>query len=385
LLRVNKRLAQKQHINTKQTVAQSMGYSSGKIDQVRLEDLAASERAVGQIYPVVKDADGNIIDGFHRKRVNPNWKEVQLPVKDRLEALKIRVHLNLFRRKVGEDEKSGWVAEARRLLQERGLKGTQDEIAKALGVSQPWVSKYDPEPIQPNKPHASEQKVLRRNTFCNIWGFEDDSWLKLTIRAQQPHYDFYHGVTPAFVIENLIQLYQPKRVLDSMAGVGTTGWVCRRYSIECDQFDINPFGEVKEGDAEHVETGRKYDLIFNHIPYLDLVKYSDKPEDLSNLPEDRFFEKLRRIFEHNLTLLEEGGVYAVLVGDVRRGGRIIPLTAKATLLGLEVGYILHDQAIKITGESESTSGLLQYRAAKYRFMIPKYDTILIFKKVNHLE
>ena len=354
-----------------------MSYSSGKIDQVRLEDLAASERAVGQIYPVVKDAEGNIIDGFHRKRVNPNWKEVQLPVKDRLEALKIRVHLNLFRRKVGEDEKSGWVAEARRLLQERGLKGTQKEVAEALAVSRTWVTKYDPAPIQPHE--SAKRKMSRRDIFYNVWGFKNNKWLKLIVKAEQPRYEFYHGITPAFVIENLIKLYQPKRVLDSMAGVGTTGWVCRKYSIECDQFDIKPFGEVKEGDAEHIETGRKYDLIFNHIPYLDLVKYSDNPEDLSNLPEDRFFEKLRRIFEHNLTLLERNGVYAVLVGDIRRGGRIIPLTAKATLLGLEVGYILHDQAIKITGESESTSGLLQYRAAKYGFMIPKYDTVLIFK------
>ena len=101
-------------------------------------------------------------------------------------------------------------------------------------MSQPWVSKYDPEPIQPNKPHKT--KVLHCNTIeepdvhntselefkfddpvRNVWGFKDHSWRRLILRVEQPRYDFYHGSTPAFVIENLIRLYKPKRVLDSMA------------------------------------------------------------------------------------------------------------------------------------------------------------------------
>mgnify|MGYP000123674063 CR=1 FL=1 len=96
------------------------GYSSGKIDQVRLEDLRASMEAVGQIYPVIKDLHGDIIDGNHRKRVDPNWKEVTLPVKDRLVALRIKVHLNLMRRRISKEEKEEWIRECRRLLQERG-------------------------------------------------------------------------------------------------------------------------------------------------------------------------------------------------------------------------------------------------------------------------
>jgi len=33
------------------------------------EDLERSEKTVGQIYPVLIDKNGKIIDGFHRKRV----------------------------------------------------------------------------------------------------------------------------------------------------------------------------------------------------------------------------------------------------------------------------------------------------------------------------
>lgn len=94
---------------------------------------------MGQIYPVVKNAKGNVIDGFHRKRVNPDWKEVTLPIDDPIEMLRFRVHANITRREVGEEEKQDWIKGCRKLLQERGLKGTQKEIAEALGMSRQWV------------------------------------------------------------------------------------------------------------------------------------------------------------------------------------------------------------------------------------------------------
>jgi len=74
-----------------------MSYSSGKIDQARFEDLRESERVVGQIYPVVKNADGVIIDGAHKKRVNLNWKEVVLHVRDKLKTLRLRIRARLLR------------------------------------------------------------------------------------------------------------------------------------------------------------------------------------------------------------------------------------------------------------------------------------------------
>jgi len=140
---------------------QIKSYSSGKIDQIQIEDLKHSEENIGQIYPVLKDSSGNIINGFHRKRVNPAWKEEKLSIDDKLQSLKLRVHLNIMRRRVADLEKGEWIMEARRILQERGFKGTQKEIGKALGMSQRWVSKYDPEPLQPHE----YSKLARRANF----------------------------------------------------------------------------------------------------------------------------------------------------------------------------------------------------------------------------
>jgi hypothetical protein len=354
-------------------------YSSGKIDWVRLEDLKLSEKAIGQIYPVVKTTSGKTIDGEHRKRANPNWKEIILPVDDELESLKLRVHLNIIRRDIETGEKSEWIQRARKLLQQRGKKGTQEEIAEALRMSRQWVAKYDSVVH-----HTWSKNSTPWNFFgYNVWGFKDESWRKLIIPGDpnQPDKETYHGHTPSFVIHQLIKMFQPKTVLDSMAGVGTTGYVCKQYGIKCDQYDLYPYPkyEVLEGDAETIDPSRMYDLIFNHIPYLRMFKYGDHPEDLSKMDENHFYDKLKRIFEKNLQLLNKDGVYAVLVGDWRSGGQLNSITAKTTLIGLEAGFRLHDEAIKLTGEMESKS-LQEYRAAKGRYLAQTYDTVLIFTR-----
>jgi hypothetical protein len=355
-------------------------YSSGKIDWVRLEDLKLSEKAIGQIYPVVKTSSGKTIDGEHRKRANPNWKEIILPIEDELESLKLRVHLNIIRRDIEAGEKSEWIQSARRLLKDRlGREPTQEEIAEALGMKHSWVMKWDP------VEHWSwDNKSYGVRFFgYNVWGFKDESWRKLIIPGDpnQPDKEEYHGHTPSFVIHQLIRMFQPKTVLDSMAGVGTMGYVCKQYGIKCDQYDLYPYSkyDVYEGDAETIEPSRTYDLIFNHIPYLRMFKYGDHPQDLSKMDENHFYNKLKRIFEKNLQLLNKDGVYAVLVGDWRSGGQLNPITAKTALIGLEAGFKLHDEAIKLTGEMESKS-LQEYRAAKGGYLAQTYDTVLMFTR-----
>lgn len=341
--------------------------------------MKKSEEKVGQIYPVLLDKHGNIIDGFHRKRVNPNWKEERLDVEDPLEILRIRVAAQ-YRREVPVEEKKEWIKNCRRLLQERGRKGTQEEIGNCLGISRTWVTKYDDEPVQPNKPH----EVSRRDTLpnSNIWGLEDGKILEGD--PDQPDSQFYHGSTPAFVVENLIDYAKPKKVLDSMAGIGTTGYVCEKVGVEkVDQFDLYPWPKsgVQQGDAEDPPTNETYDLIFNHIPYLNMVKYGEDEEDLSKFNLEEFLEKMRRIFKKNLELLEDDGIYSILVGDWRHGGQIIPITAHITLLGLESGFILWDEAIKLSAEQKGKQ-LQEYRAEKYGYLPQNYDTVLIFKKAK---
>jgi hypothetical protein len=47
-------------------------------------------------------------------------------------------------------------------------------------MSQQWVSEYDLEPVQQNKPH----KVQECGTFhgYNVWGFKNEDWRKKSSR-----------------------------------------------------------------------------------------------------------------------------------------------------------------------------------------------------------
>jgi hypothetical protein len=351
------------------------------VGTMRLEDLKVSENQVGQIFPVIKDQYGNILDGFHRKRVDPDWKETVVEVKDALHGLRIRVHANTLRRDVPWSEKNKWVLDARALLNpDSPTQVNQDDIANALGMSQQWVSKYD-------NPLPRHGNVDWRDKFLgyNVWGFKDESWRKLIAPApvDMPDTEFYHGTTPPFVVHQLIKMFTPKRVLDSMAGIGTTGYVCKQYeSIAYDLYDLYPYPKagVEQSDAEFIQTEKKYDLIFNHIPYLDMVKYGEDDNDLSGMSEKDFWAKMTRIFLKNHSLLNTDGIYAVLVGDKRFGGEIKPLMAKTTTLGLATGFKILDEAITITS-GHKQAALQEYRASEHGYLAQIFDMIIIFRRI----
>lgn len=69
-------------------------------------DLQKSKKAVSALYPVIKDAHGNVIDGFHRLEADPNWKtetleDIQTPVQLAL----ARIVANTHRRQVSKEER----------------------------------------------------------------------------------------------------------------------------------------------------------------------------------------------------------------------------------------------------------------------------------------
>ena len=73
-------------------------------------DLKKSEKGIGQLCPVLVDAKGNTIDGFHRLDVDPNWKKLTVEHNDSEEKLLVaRAVSNWNRRQVSREEKSEWI------------------------------------------------------------------------------------------------------------------------------------------------------------------------------------------------------------------------------------------------------------------------------------
>jgi hypothetical protein len=114
-----------------------------KVEEVEDEapySLAASREGLGELAPVLKDINGDIIDGFHRLGENANWHTITVPTIDTPVKLELaRLAVNFNRRKVTTEELSQRIS----FLIKAGLKPA--EIAKQTGISLRTVQKYTPQ------------------------------------------------------------------------------------------------------------------------------------------------------------------------------------------------------------------------------------------------
>jgi hypothetical protein len=114
-----------------------------KVEEVEEEtpySLAASREGLGELSPVLKDVDGNVIDGFHRLGETPNWHSITVSTIDNPVKLELaRLAVNFNRRKVSPEELSQRIT----FLVKSGLK--PDEIAKQTGISKATIYKYMPQ------------------------------------------------------------------------------------------------------------------------------------------------------------------------------------------------------------------------------------------------
>jgi DNA modification methylase len=126
-------------------------------------------------------------------------------------------------------------------------------------------------------------------------------------------------------------------ILDPFAGGSVRGIIagkleCKYLGIELrqEQVDAN-FKQAKElfngseaphwicGDSREVLDRLEpvYDLIFSCPPYFDLEKYSENPNDLSNMTYEEFCQAYREIITKAVSKLKEDRFACFVVGDVR--------------------------------------------------------------------
>ena len=120
-------------------------------------------------------------------------------------------------------------------------------------------------------------------------------------------------------------------------------------------------------------------LVCAHPPYLNSLKYTDKDgRDLSRIDDPEvFYKRLGDFAREAFQLLEGNGICALLIGDVRRGGRLIPLGVNAAARFQSEGFKLESVIIKTQNRDRSaefyrnpgaTSFLLEH---EYLFILRK--------------
>jgi hypothetical protein len=144
----------------------------------------------------------------------------------------------------------------------------------------------------------------------------------------------YRGNCSPKLIEDLIAHFGVREVCDFMCGSGTTADAARANGIQSKTYDLHSGFDLLTHDiAERPE------FIFWHPPYHDIVVYSDvmysaakvqeqygfdpRSCDLSRIPMwEGFVEAMNCCMMKQFCALERGGRMAVLVGDIKKKGKL---------------------------------------------------------------
>ena len=104
------------------------------------EGLKKSLAIVGPIYPVIVDKQTmEIVDGRHRKRVNPQWPELEKEFPDRKSKILFRIHAN-YRRSISRAETQTNLLMLAAILEKEGV--PKEQIASKLAEITPYSLGY---------------------------------------------------------------------------------------------------------------------------------------------------------------------------------------------------------------------------------------------------
>src|SRR3972149_9107150 len=176
-------------------------------------------------------------------------------------------------------------------------------------------------PLLPDPEETTLIKDIQENEkprleATTLWDYPRQSYGKIPKGNNK-----FQGVTPAFIVWNLIQRYTEPGdlVVDPMAGSGTTVDVCKEEGREVKGFDISPkHPEVIQNDARHLPlTDESVDMVFIDSPYGDNVKYSDDSENIGNISaeDELFYDELEKVAKEIHRILKPGKVMGWLIGD----------------------------------------------------------------------
>ena len=186
----------------------------------------------------------------------------------------------------------------------------------------------------------------------------------------------YSGNCSGRLIKNLILRYRARRVADPMQGSGTSRDVVEGLN-KYKKTGISYWGgDLREGfDLTKQDLPGKFDFVWIHPPYWNIIRYSNGNQtDLSNCESHEQFRKLlmvclKRCYES----LEVGGRLAVLIGDVRRGGKYTAIVKD--ILNLPFGEL---RSIIIKVQHNCMSDRKRY--GKLEDVPIKHEYCVIFKK-----
>ncbi len=213
----------------------------------------------------------------------------------------------------------------------------------------------------------------------------------------------WRGNWSPYIPRNIILRYSQENdlVLDQFAGGGTTlveakllnrniiGVDCnddalKRCKEKIDFEYANAQGKVsiQKGDARNLwfQKDESVDLICTHPPYANIIKYSDGiPEDLSQLNVKEFLVAMKPVASESYRVLKKGKYCAVLMGDTRQKGCMIPMSFDVMRIFQDAGFTLKELIIKEQHNCKAT-GYWKTNSVKYNFLLIAHEYLFVFRK-----
>ena len=181
-------------------------------------------------------------------------------------------------------------------------------------------------------------------------------------------------------------------VLDQFMGSGTTLVEAKLLNRHAVGVDINPQSVsisetnlqfqcetnskifTRNGNATdlHFIKDSRIDFICTHPPYANIIKYSKGIEgDISLIGVEDFLAEMQKVAEESYRVLKEGKMCAVMIGDVRKYGKVIPLGFRM------MECFLQEIIIKEQHNCRSTD---YWEKQKNNFLLLAHEYIFVFQK-----
>ena len=187
------------------------------------------------------------------------------------------------------------------------------------------------------------------------------------------------------------------KILDQFCGGGTTLIEAKLLGRRAIGLDINENAvmlsnynlnfkvkyaetiELKKGNATNLDfiEDNSIDLICTHPPYANIINYSDDIKgDLSLLDVEHFLGEFKKVVEESYRVLKNGKICALMIGDIRKNGKVVPLGFEVMNLFLKVGFRPKEIVIK----EQTNLNKSDYWKNKKKFLFLAHEYIFIFEK-----
>ena len=238
----------------------------------------------------------------------------------------------------------------------------------------------------------------------------DDFELEMTTHWSFPergnwatHDAKWRGNWSPYIPRNILLRYSKENdlILDQFVGGGTTLVEAKllnrniigvdvnedaltrcREKIDFEYKGANGKVYLHKGDSRNLNfiPDSSIDLICTHPPYANIIKYSeDIPEDLSLLNVKDFLSEMKKVASECHRVIKKDKFCAVLMGDTRHKGNMIPMSFEVMQIFIDNGFKLKEIIIKEQHNCRAT-GYWKTNSIKYNFLLIAHEYLFIFRK-----